>query len=123
MVQSVRRGSRSRCEDFPVDELVEKLVGTAVVEDREGAQVFAADGQHLAVVITALVFDRADVARQECTVLVGQLPQPLQVEDDGRRSGGWGIDPCVGQQDADRDAVETASSTSLVTVTARSARS
>ncbi len=69
-------------------ELRSRLVGTAVVEDREGAQVFAADGQYLAVVVTALVFDRADIARQECTVLGGQLPQPLQVEDDGVVAGG-----------------------------------
>ena len=54
VVQSVRRGgSGSGCEDFPGDELVEKFVGAAVVEDREGAQIFAADGQHLAVVVTA----------------------------------------------------------------------
>jgi len=45
-------GSCSRCEDFPVDKLVEKLIGSPVVEDREGTQVFAADGEHLAVVVT-----------------------------------------------------------------------
>src|SRR3954447_17819614 len=93
-------------EDAPVDELVSKLAGRLVVDDRQRAQVLGADREDLAVVVAALALDRGGVAGERPHLVGGELLQALQVDDD--LGGGLGPrrDAALGEQLGHRHAVE-----------------
>ena len=80
--------------------------GRLVVDDRERAQVFLPDRQDAPVVVAALALDGLRVAGERPGLLGRHLVELLEVDDQARRRLGGRRRAAVGEQLADRDAVE-----------------
>src|SRR5277367_1578388 len=101
-----RVAARVCVEHAPRDELLGKVRGRLVVDDRERAQVLMPYREHPAVVVAALGLDGGHVTGERADLLLGKLVHPLKVDHElgsRRDRGGCRV---AGQQLGDWNTVE-----------------